>query len=134
MYTRFLKHFQYIVVNQWLEPFSMLNTSNMVKSKMYIFPTHPFSNYSIPNIHNKCGNMWEGESTLWGVNLGTFTTCITNVHLQNVLCLILGLILLFGLYILIFTKFMLFNIIWKKRNKFKRLSWRNNWYIYGNKT
>jgi hypothetical protein len=29
MYTQFLKHFQYIVVNQWLEPFSMLNTSNI---------------------------------------------------------------------------------------------------------
>jgi hypothetical protein len=46
-------------------------------------------------------------------DLGIFTTCIKNIHLQNVLHLILG--FLFGLFAFyfIFTNLMLFNIILK---------------------
>jgi len=37
--------------------------------------------------------------------------CVQSIHLQNVLNLILGFVLGVWLYILIFTKLMLFNII-----------------------
>jgi hypothetical protein len=57
--------------------------------------------------------MCKGETTLCGAggNLGSFITYVKNIHLQNLLHLILG--FTFGVWIdiLIFTKLMLFNII-----------------------
>ncbi len=71
--------------------------------------------------------LW-GEGTLWGgANVGSFMTCavkyILAKHVAFTLCLSF---LIFRLDILIFTKLMISNIIWKKK-----INSRNDEYIYG---